>query len=447
MQSLSQGGANGALLQLLQQAIGFHTAGDLVRAEQIYRQVLAQDPVHPIALHYLGIFLHQNGQHEEGVQSIRLSCALQPDNPDWHNDLGNVLFALREFEEASEAYQASLEVQPDDHVVWNNLGSSQLQHGDSAAAIHSFEQALELAPEFGPALIHLGNIYEAAGDKMASSHYQCRAFVLPPLEGKSKEMLGISFYFLGRLQEAADIYRAWMEEEPHNPIAAHMYAACSQIEVPGRASDRYIEKHFDRYAETFNANLVDRLAYRGPELIGQGLAGIGGIGGNDQQFDALDLGCGTGLCAPIVAPHVRSLVGVDLSGKMLEQAQLRGGYDQLIKQEITEYMLTRQGAFDLVLSADTLIYFGHLEQVFQAVAGALRPQGYFIFTVESVAQSELSVAGYQLHPSGRYRHSDAYVRQMLSKAGMTALSMSEEVLREEIRQPVAGMVFVARRQS
>jgi len=95
MQSLSQGGADAALLQLLQQAIGFHTAGDLARAERIYREVLAQDPVHPIALHYLGIFLHQNGQHDEGVQSIRLSCALQPDNAAWHNDLGNVLFALR----------------------------------------------------------------------------------------------------------------------------------------------------------------------------------------------------------------------------------------------------------------------------------------------------------------------------------------------------------------
>lgn len=444
MQSLSQGSANGALLLLLQQAISFHTAGDLIRAEQIYRQVLEQDPVHPIALHYLGIFLHQNGQHDEGVQNIRLSCALQPDNPDWHNDLGNVLFALREFEEASEAYQASLEVQPGDCVVWNNLGSSQVQHGDTEGAIHSFEQALALQPEFGPALIHLGNIYEAAGDKMSSSHYQCRAFVLPPLEGKSKQMLGISFYFLGRLQEAADNYRAWMDEEPHNPIAAHMYAACSQIEVPGRASDSYIEKHFDRYAETFNANLVDQLAYRGPELIAQGLTAVTS---GHKQYDVLDIGCGTGLCAPIVAPYARTLIGVDLSGKMLEQAQLRGGYDQLVKQEITEYMLTRHAAFDLVLSADTLIYFGSLDQVFQAVVGALRPDGYFIFTVESLAASEPSTAGYELHPSGRYRHSAACVQQALSTSGMRVISVTEAVLREEIRQPVAGMVFVAQRIS
>lgn len=442
MQSLSQGGADAALLQLLQQAISFHTSGDLARAERIYREVLAQDPVHPIALHYLGIFLHQNGQHDEGVQSIRLSCALQPDNAAWHNDLGNVLFALREFGEASEAYQASLDADPHDHVVWNNLGSSQLQHNDSEGAIASFKQAVALSPEFGPALIHLGNIYDAAGDKMTSSHYQCRAFVLPPLEGKSKEMLGISFYFLGRLQETADIYRDWMEDEPDNPIAAHMYAACSQIEVPGRASDSYLEKHFDRYAETFNANLVGSLGYRGPQLMGQGLDIIGAAG---KQYDVLDLGCGTGLCAPIVAAHARSLTGVDLSGKMLDQARARGGYDRLIKQEITDFMAAESQAFDLVLAADTLIYFGDLEKVFDAVASTLRSAGHFVFTVEALTPEAGQVDGFQLHPSGRYRHGTDYVMRCLADAGLTLVSMTDATLREEIRQPVKGVLAVAQK--
>ncbi|WP_051516865.1 tetratricopeptide repeat protein [Herbaspirillum sp. RV1423] len=441
MESLSQGGTNAALLQLLQQAIGFHTAGELDRAESIYREVLARDPVHPIALHYLGIFLHQRGQHEEGIQSIRLSCALQPGNANWHNDLGNVLFALKEFEEACDAYQASLDANPGDHVVWNNLGSSQLQCNDMEGAIDSFKQAVELVPEFGPALIHLGNIYEAAGDKMSSSHYQCRAFVLPPLEGKSREMLGTCFYFLGRLEEAADIYRTWMEEEPGNPIAAHMYAACSQSDVPGRASDSYVEQHFDRYAETFNDNLVGSLAYRGPQLMGQGLTAIG-IGG--KQYDILDVGCGTGLCASFAAPYARSLHGVDLSGKMLEQARARGGYDQLIKQEITEYMAGQPQAFDIVLSADTLIYFGGLEDAFGAAATTLRKNGYFLFTVETMTEGN-HAGDLQLHPSGRYRHSAAYVMQCLADAGLDLISMEDVTLREEIRQPVAGMLVISRK--
>jgi len=212
--------------QILQRAIGLHRAGELESAAHIYREVLAQHPQQAIALHYLGIVLHQQGQHEAGLAYVRQSCALQPDNASWHNELGNMLFALGQFEAANEAYLEALQADPRDHEVWNNLGSSQLQSEATAAdAVFSFEQALLLAPDFVPALLHLGNIHEAAGDKMSSARYQCRAFVLPPLEGKSKEMLGISFYFLGRLPEAAQMYRDWMQAEPDNPIAAHMYAA------------------------------------------------------------------------------------------------------------------------------------------------------------------------------------------------------------------------------
>lgn len=440
MESISQPVPRAQLLPLLQQAVGLHSAGDLARAEQIYREVLDQDPVHPVALHYLGIVLHQHRQHEEGLQRIRLSCALMPDNAGWLNDLGNVLFSLGEFEEAGEAYQSALAIDPQDHEVWNNLGSAHLQHGDTDSAIAAFSQAVELAPEFAPALIHLGNIHEAAGDKMTSAVYQCRAYVLPPLEGKSREMLGVSFYFLGRLEEAAAIYQTWLEDEPGHPIAQHMHAACSQIAVPSRASDSYIEWHFDRYAKTFNDNLLGSLGYRGPQLMGQGLASLG-IGG--KQYAILDIGCGTGLCAPFAAPYARSLIGVDLSGNMLEQARARGGYDQLIRQEITHYLSNQEHHFDIVLSADTLIYFGGLETVFCAVAGALQRGGFFLFTVEAVDPEAQQPTHYQLHASGRYRHSTDYVRQCLCEAGFSLLRIDATTLREEIRRPVPGMLVIA----
>ena len=42
---------------------------------------------------------------------------------------------------------------------------------------------------------------------------------------------------------------------------------------------------------------------------------------------ALDLGCGTGLCGPLVKPRVERLDGVDLSGAMLDRARATGVYD------------------------------------------------------------------------------------------------------------------------
>ena len=36
-------------------------------------------------------------------------------------------------------------------------------------------------------------------------------------------------------------------------------------------------------------------------------------------LDVLDLGCGTGLCGPLLRPYARALAGVDLSPQMLER--------------------------------------------------------------------------------------------------------------------------------
>jgi len=45
---------NATLLALLQQAVGFHQAGDLGRARTLFNQALRIDPRQPDALHYLG---------------------------------------------------------------------------------------------------------------------------------------------------------------------------------------------------------------------------------------------------------------------------------------------------------------------------------------------------------------------------------------------------------
>ncbi|NIR58985.1 MAG: methyltransferase domain-containing protein, partial [Gammaproteobacteria bacterium] len=50
--------------------------------------------------------------------------------------------------------------------------------------------------------------------------------------------------------------------------------------------------------------------------------------------DILDAGCGTGLCGPLLAPHARTLVGVDLSGGMIAKAEELAVYDELEVAEL-----------------------------------------------------------------------------------------------------------------
>src|SRR4029077_16423873 len=105
-------------------------------------------------------------------------------------------------------------------------------------------------------------------------------------------------------------------------------------------------------------------------------------------LDVLDAGCGTGLCGLLVAPYARQLVGVDLSEGMLDHARKKNVYDELVRGELTAYLQNRHDAFDLIVTADTLVYFGALEDVAVAAAGALRSGGRVVFTVEEATDDD-----------------------------------------------------------
>jgi predicted TPR repeat methyltransferase len=125
---------------------------------------------------------------------------------------------------------------------------------------------------------------------------------------------------------------------------------------------------------------------------------------------------------------------------MLARARERTVYDELVKGELTAYLGGCNEAFDLVVSADTLVYFGPLKVVVSAAAQALRPHGRVIFTVEELV-GEGRGAGYSLGTSGRYRHSNAYLERVLEDAGLRSEIVPAE-LRLEGGEPVAGLVVL-----
>lgn len=412
-----------------------HAAGRLEEAEGDYRLLLELDEGHAPAMHYLGVLLHQAGRPEEALAQLRRAGELAPGQADWRNDLGNVLFAQQRYAEAVAAYREALDLRPDDAQLWNNCGAALRAQGLPDEAIAACLRALELAPQFAPAMLQLAGLYEQAGDRMRGSRYQCMAYVLEPHDGKSPEMLGISYYFLGRLEEAAQVARRWLQDEPDNPTARHMHAAYAGLHVAA-APPAYIARRFDDYADNFDANLVAQLDYRGPEVLAGLLAQVPG-----QALDVLDAGCGTGLCAPVLAPRARQLDGVDLSANMLRHAAARNSYTLLAQLEAAQWMLEHPGQYDLVAACDVVIYCGRLEEFFAAARLSLRDGGHFLFTAE--ADEGEGGEGYFLHPSGRFRHQAGYVRRCLEAAGFSIVAMGAESIRIEMRMPVPGLAVLA----
>lgn len=428
-----------SLEDALEVAITLHRRGHFDDAETVYQRILAIEPNQSDAIHFLGVLSHQRGRKTDAVDLIRRSIELNPNVPDRHNNLGNVLVEQGRAEEASDAYEAALRLRPECADFHNNHGAVLRALGQFDAAEAAYRKAIELQSTHVDAFNNLGNLLSGRGRIHEAVQCFCRAITLMPHNAESRRMLGTAYYTLGQLDDAAKVFKSWLDDEPDNPIARHMYSACSGVDVPERAPDNYVESTFDGFAASFDAKL-GKLDYRAPEVVAEAVARFGGT--PEKRLTCLDAGCGTGLCGPMIAPFVSRLVGVDLSSGMLDRARDRGVYDELVKAELTAYLLEHPASFDLIISADTLVYFGALDAVMAAAAASLTPGGLLFFTVES-AEAVAAGARYTINPHGRYSHAKDYLETVLSGAGLSVLAIESEPLRREGGKPVIGWAVSA----
>ena len=424
--------------EALQAALAVHEAGDLELAGTLFGWLLESHPEHAAAAHHLGMLAHQRGRHQEALALIRRSIELDGSRPGWHNDLGNMLAEDRQLAPARTAFMASLELDPNHPVVWNNLGAVLQRQEEFDEADYAYRQAIALDPDFVDAMSNLGYLLSLRGKAGESAEYLCRAFVASATAATPRDLLGVAYNTLGRFDDAREVYRLWLQAEPGHPIAAHLYAACSGLDVPARASDAYIEMHFDDLAKDFDAKLVENLDYQAPRLVAEMLAQHAPTG---RPLTGLDAGCGTGLCGIEIAPLVRRLTGIDLSSNMLALAERKGIYDETVKSELTSFMQQRPDAFDVVVIGDTLIYFGPLQEVFDAARNALCSEGLLVFTVETPASPG---ASYDIKPNGRYGHARDYLEALLRAGGFEVLAVLPAAIRIEVGRPVSGLVVAAR---
>jgi predicted TPR repeat methyltransferase len=421
-------------------AIHKHRAGRTEDAARSYRSILAASPDQVDALHFLGVAEHQLGHNEKALELMGRALALIPDHADAFNNRGNVFKHLRRLDDAEADYRRALELRPNDANALNNLGTVRRERGDLEAAAATFREVIALKPDHAEAWQNLGNALSGLNRAEEALEAHREAARLAPQSPDSYRYLGAVLYATGRIEEATEIYRRWLALFPSDPRALHMSAACSGNGVPGRASDEYVRTEFDGFASCFDESLA-RLEYRAPALVAEAVTQA--FGEPNGRLAVLDAGCGTGLCGPLLRPAARVLVGVDLSKAMVELARERKVYDTLVVEELTAFLRQHPQTNDLIVSADTLVYFGDLADFAAAAAKTLLPKGALVFTVER-AEPEDAPSGYRLNPHGRYSHTIEYLRRILGDAGLVGPDIREVTLRKEADKWVDGWLVSAR---
>jgi len=139
------------LHQQLKRALTLHQQGDAAGAEALYRGVLATQPDHAIAQHFLGVIHYQRQELAAALPLLERSVAASPDEPEFRNNLGLALAAADRESDAITAYRSSLALKPDHALAWSNLGLALQSINDVRGAIDAFRHAIEWKPDFAQA--------------------------------------------------------------------------------------------------------------------------------------------------------------------------------------------------------------------------------------------------------------------------------------------------------
>ena len=83
----------------------------------------------------------------------------------------------------------------------------------------------------------------------------------------------------------------------------------------------YVAQLFNDYANRFEEALVEKLSYTVPAKLAALVSGH--VGPGHKFFDAVDLGCGTGLFGAEISANCYRLEGYDIADSMLATSAFR----------------------------------------------------------------------------------------------------------------------------
>ena len=267
----------------LQTALHLHKAGQFDRARNIYREILARNPGHYNALHYLGLLEAQLGNFEPAISLIGRSLKLQPGNKQIRQNYASILvkagrhdsaiqacneglrsdptnvyllylsavalFQLRRLPESLRQYDKVLKVKPDHAIAINERGAVLAEMKEYDQAIAAFQKAVALDPKFADAYLNIGNLFgELKRYEQAKASFD-KALQLNPRLARAWSGLGDVLCKRNLFDEAfsafekalnleADLAAAWLGR-------GNVYTALKQFDSALAAYDRALSAEPD----------------------------------------------------------------------------------------------------------------------------------------------------------------------------------------------------------
>lgn len=204
----------GEALQQARQLIG---AGQLERAEGIYRQLLAAAPQAAELWHEMGLVQMQAGRSEAAIGFLERAAELDPASATYHSNLGAVYRMLKRNDEAVSSYRRALACGPPPAELCNNLALVLKDSGQTDDALRWFDEAVRVRPDFANAHFNRGNLLLDVGRLDDAVESYRRSLALNPADAGVHCKLGVAHYDQGQLDLALAAFDRALALQPNYP--------------------------------------------------------------------------------------------------------------------------------------------------------------------------------------------------------------------------------------
>ncbi|MBZ0107197.1 MAG: tetratricopeptide repeat protein [Candidatus Scalindua rubra] len=251
--------------ELIHEAYERHQSGRLHGAEQLYKEILEEQPEHVDALFFLGILNLQQGIYDTACTYFMKTIKLMPDHAAAHCNLGTTLQESGKPDEAIISYRKSISLKPDYADAHYNLGNTLKEQGRPEEAVICYKKTIELSPGNADSYCNLGNTFKEHGKLDEAVEYYRKASELDPYNPVFHCNLGAALQESGALAEAISSYMEAVKLDPNYAMAfSNMGSALHESGKPDEAItcyERAIALNPD-YAEAHN-NLGTSLLEKG----------------------------------------------------------------------------------------------------------------------------------------------------------------------------------------
>ena len=198
-------------------ALKYHQEGQLDKSEEIYLEIILEQPQNAEALKLLGVLSCQRSKFDDGINYIEAAIEIDDQNAEYHFVLGNAFLHRGDVEDGIASLTKAGELNPGSAEIFATLGDTYQKITKFHEALNAYQRATVIEPDNVNHTICAGLYAIFTGQHETASEYLEQALEKNSVIPQIHYGLGVIKAETGNKKEAVKFMHKALELDPENP--------------------------------------------------------------------------------------------------------------------------------------------------------------------------------------------------------------------------------------